>query len=275
MIDLEKIFEIDSNIFYLMEKSLNEVAISFSKSDIPNVGRSVLSFIARTESIKEAIFILSEEGNVYAIKILLRSLFEHLLKCNYIIFRYGLEKKDDVGLEFYKYCDLSEAIQYIGSYASISEILGHEVDRNELYQSYINTYPELKQTSKRELKRKSDKFQYKSIINYIINQFNDFEENSEFNFLLEIIPNYSVLSSFVHGGPLAEKEMRKNHDDDWIKSEIFKDIVLTLSITTGIKMMSFIIASKLDKKFVPILNELNNCNKIIGSIKKYDNGISA
>jgi len=87
MIDLSKLYEIDEKIYSLMEKSLNEVGVSFEDSEIPNVGRSMLSYIARTESIKEAIFQLAEEGNIYGIKILLRSLYDHFLRFYYIFNR--------------------------------------------------------------------------------------------------------------------------------------------------------------------------------------------
>lgn len=143
-----------------------------------------------------------------------------------------------------------------------------------MYQSIIDLKPELKKIPNQDLKRKSDKFRYKSIIEYIFKSHKDFDEEFDSSFILNILPHYSVLSSFVHGGPWAEKEMRDHENEEWIKSEIYKDTVLAISITTGIKLFSFLTASKVNVKFLTVLKGLIDINKLISKMNRDHSEIS-
>lgn len=243
----EEIRDIDFDIHDIFEKN-GPVIFEFVKSDkIPKTANTFLIFITKTNFIKESIFELYESQNIYSINILFRSLIEHYLRFQYMFFRVLIDKNDDIGEDYLKFCSLSENIDTGKAWKEIAKILelNPTADPYELLKEII---PDFKKYTKEEISKRSDQFRYKNIIRFInnkLNKENKFEGNE---FLLKIIPIYSELSSFVHGGPGADQTLFNTINEKDRKEEVLKKIEMSFMIAATVKLFSYLVFYQYDKR---------------------------
>lgn len=107
---IENIRDIDEEIFEVMKENFHNSLPTFSRVGFTNVGRAFTTFVTKTNFIKNAVFDLCENDDTYSANILFRSLIEHHLKFMFIFIRHTKEQNDDVGIEYYQFCDLIESI---------------------------------------------------------------------------------------------------------------------------------------------------------------------
>ena len=166
------------NAYEIAEEEL----LAFSKEHIPLSGFLLVTMLRKLSAIQLAIFDLCESENYYSLNIIYRSFIEHYLKFLYSFLRLLEEKNDNVGKDYYAHNMLYE--------------------HQRIEQSQINAQKLAGETeSERKLRGQQDKFNLKNIIKYINNiiPVNNSEKPP-----LSLIPIYSRLSSFVHGGVLAD-----------------------------------------------------------------------
>lgn len=250
---IEKIREADEKMFEVIEESFYLLTSTALKSDYKQTGRALTSFHAKTHFIKNAIYELCESDDPYSARILFRSLIEHFLRHQYIFIRFAIEKNDQVGEDFYKYCDVGENRDLLKNINSANK-LGDDSYLN------FNVWDEIKKVRKefndidtKYLEDKINQFTYKNIIKYILTNISD---DSIKPILQKIIMNYSELSSFVHGGPFSEREMLKNSNSE-IRSQSLQSLAeLTFIMVKGIITYTYLFAYQIDKKYGSYYNRL-------------------
>lgn len=245
---IDQLLEFDNQIYKVIEKN-QALIFRFNKdSKIPKISNVLINFIIKTNFIKEGIFELYKSDNLYSINILCRSLIEHFLRFEYIFLRVLKEKIDDIGEEYLKLCALNEDIDIGKAWKFVGEMIGKNTD-SAPYDILKEINSNNEKYSKDEIKNSTNHFRYRDIIRYInqnINKDLKYEDNS---FILNIIPNYSELSSFVHGGPNADKVMMKYINKKSRDEELLNKIDLAFMITASIKLHSFLVFCQFDKKF--------------------------
>ncbi|MFA5871424.1 MAG: hypothetical protein WC858_01765 [Parcubacteria group bacterium] len=159
---------------------------------------TLLAFHTHLSILKNAIIDLSETNNIYSVKALYRIFLEHWLKGTYIWARYMKEKSDDVGLEYNSLGRVGEELKYGNSIKQVSAILDAETKNLDVWDTLCEYDPKLRKLNKKEIVDNTKKFEYKSIAKYIVDNKAPGAE-----WISMIIPEYSELSSFIHGGPGA------------------------------------------------------------------------
>ena len=162
---------------------------------------ALTSFHTHLSTLKNGIMDLSESNNIYSIKALYRIYLEHWLKGTYIWTRYTKEKNDDVGIEYSRLGRIGEYLKYGKSIKQISIILDAETKNLDVWDILCKYDKELIKLSKQDILDNIKKFEYKSIAKYIVDN-----KSPGADWFSVIIPEYSELSSFVHGGPSASIE---------------------------------------------------------------------
>lgn len=162
---------------------------------------ALLSFQTHLSTLKNALIDLSEENNIYSMKALYRIFLEHWLKGTYIWVRYTKEKADDVGIEYNSLGRIGEELKYGNSIKQVSAILDAETKNLDVWDTLCKYDPNLKKLNKRDITDNIKKFEYKSIAKYLVDN-----EAPGADWIGIIIPEYSELSSFVHGGPGASDQ---------------------------------------------------------------------
>lgn len=197
--------EADDLYFAIIEEHGTDLFSTVSSTAFPWTFRAMFNFCAKTNSLKTALFDLIESENPYAFKAIFRCFCEHYLRFMYIWSRFISEKSDEVGLEYYKFCGATEALDYVGAISAAEGILGNNVVINTKL-AIEGLYPEAAKLSKKELEQFSNQFKYRTIIRYLSKEQFGFV-SQRYPFLAQIIPDYALLSSFVHGGPYTDLEM--------------------------------------------------------------------
>lgn len=165
-----------------------------------------------------------------------------------MFFRVLTDKNDSIGEDDLKFCSLSENIDTGKAWKDIAKILEKKPTADP-YELLKEINPDFKMYSKEEIIKGSEQFRYKNIIRFLnskLNKDNKFEGNE---FLLKLIPIYSDLSSFVHGGPSADKTLFETKDEKERLEEVIHKIKLSFLIAATIKMFCYLVFYQYDKRF--------------------------
>jgi hypothetical protein len=259
--DICSLRERDSEIHGTVEEFM-PLALEFLKEGpIPKTSEVFLSFIASTEFIKNGILDLAETGNVYAAKVLSRSLIEHFLRFQYIWFRVSEEKSDAAAKDYLKRGLFKEALQIGRSWKQVARILGRESGRT-LHEGLTDVIKEAADYSNKEINEQASQYEHRRIIEYIFEKM-ERPTGEEIPFLLKIIPNYSDLSCFVHGAPGAMSIMGSIERKGTLTADLLNMAELAFQMAGSVKMFSLLTFCQYDKKFsAPYLKVV----KLLGSV---------
>lgn len=253
---IDKIRDVDDNIFKIIEASLLDLTMEVLKSEYPFTGKALVMLVTKSNFIKNSIFDVCENEDLYSANILYRSLIEHFLRHQYLFLNYAKRKNDDIGIDYYNYCDMGENLDFLKSIKSTNKIFDPE-------HPDINTWEEISKLDKRfskispkELKEKSEQFRYRNIIKFLSSTL-----SLKDSMLNKIIPLYSELSSFVHGGPYGENMLFAHGVNEKDRIEKLKNICeMTFEISKGIKLYTYLFAVQINQKYGIFYNQINEAS---------------
>lgn len=252
--EIENIRDADDLIHEVVEQSLAALTSELLKSEFPQTGLALTSLAAKTNFLKTAIFDLCENDDPYSAGILFRSLIEHSLRHLYMFIRYAIDKSDAVGQEYYKYGNLGEERDYLKSIKSANNLIDVNFSEFNVWEEIKKIRTDLAGVDVGTLEKLVGQFQYKNIIKYLAVNI---KEASVLEFSQKLILNYSELSSFVHGGPSAEREMLKNSKEDLRFKSLVNTAELTFAISKNIKLHTYLFAYQIDRKYGVFYNRIN------------------
>ncbi|HUU18884.1 MAG TPA: DUF5677 domain-containing protein [Sedimentisphaerales bacterium] len=208
---------------------------------------ALFSFIPKVESIRYGMFEVAKKEETYSYRILQRSLIEHYCKFNYIWMRYAEERSDEVGKEYLIFGGAKESLDYIKALKDSSEMIGGMLSRSPI--DILNELkPSLENVSASQLRKASARYTYKNIAKYI-HQRIDKPEYTQSGLMTTILPLYSELSSFVHGGPSSLNFCRELENPAIIRSDIVESLSVTQMMAFHVQAMTFLMYYQQDKKF--------------------------
>jgi hypothetical protein len=201
-IDWLRVAEEVNDAYFEVIEEIMPLALEFAKQCRHKATfYALLSFYTHLSTIKNALLTLSAEENFYSTKILYRVYLEHWLKAMYIWTRYTNEQTDNVGTEYNSLGRIGEELKYGNSTKEVLKIIQAETSNLDVWDLLCKYNPALNSLNKTDIKNNLSKFKYTNIAKYLI-------ENKApgSNWVSIIIPEYSELSSFVHGGPSATNQ---------------------------------------------------------------------
>lgn len=212
------LISVDDNIFNIIQKELLNLSIIANQSKYKQTATTLCFFIPRLGFIKNSIFDLADNNDIYSMKILFRSMIEHYFRVLYISLRFGELSDDSIGNDYLIFCDLDETYKYIKSLKNTIEYFDiNGIPDSEII-DFISTHiPNIKKYSWNEIKPKVSGFSFGQIIKYLIKT-----KKMRTDFLFDILPIYSSLCSFVHGGPQAINNVFSTIDTLELENEKIK-----------------------------------------------------
>lgn len=195
----------------IFNDNFDKIKLSIDRSKYKMTAKALFRFYEKIKTIKTAIDKLDDKDELYSEKILLRSLFEHLIVSYYIWYKYLSLKNDKCAREYYEEYFLHEFFKQKGYKQKIQNIkTKNKKNINGL--SFIKgLYPELNEVTEKqyqEINTIGNYFKIENILYYLINEKP--KKNNRIilhEYMLGFLDEYNILSSFVHGGPFAEKEV--------------------------------------------------------------------
>ena len=217
------------------------------KSEFPVTMQSLIGLMASINSIKLGIYDLAEkcDTHLYPVKILHRTLLEQFLRFEYLFQRFMEEGSEDVGIEYRKYSKISEFNAYVNASQVAITMAGKSTD-DVILKKLKKKYPEL-EISKKALNEISGKWKHRNIIRYLTSR--NKQSKAGYSFLLNIIPEYAELSSFVHGGASAEEYYHEIFDNGELKEEMSNVSASVCLLAATVKGHLLIAVTKIDSSF--------------------------
>lgn len=246
--------EFDEQFFDIVKREGSTLFTKVGKSKFPESMRALFALHIKINALKNATFEMIDTDNPYAFNALYRCLADHFLKFNYIYFRVSSEKTDSVGNEYYSVCGAKEAIDYASAIKMSQKLLGNNVSFST--DKILETlYPKAKGLSNQEIEEASNKFKYRNILRYLSKEIPDFF-NTESNLLASIVPEFALLSAFVHGGPYADIEMQ-----DYAGPKAIAECRRKAGVAFLISASTFLQAG------IVICHEFPECMPVVQSVK--------
>ena len=214
--NIEDIIDIDDELFEQLNTPLTEMCIEIKKSKFQKTLEAIFMLQLNISFLKNGIFKNAEDENYYSINVLLRSLSELFIKHLYLFIEFCHKKDDFVGQEYYKWTDIKEYQDYFNGLKKEKALLSEaqkEFNLDEIISEVYSGYAELPNKEK-----KDNKYSFYKLLKYVN------EKLPTKNPILTNLPtDYSIMSSFVHGGPHANRLVMFNGvNEENRKQEIYQ-----------------------------------------------------
>ena len=214
--DFEDIIDIDNELIEKLDVPLDEMCREIQKSKCPKTLEAFFMLQMNLSFLKTGIFKNAEDENYYSMNVLLRSLSEIFIKHLYLFIEFCHKKDDSVGQEYYKWTDIKEYQDYFKSLEKERELLEleeKEIDLDEIISEIYSGYAELPNKEK-----KDNKYSFYKLLKYVNEKL-----PTKSSILSNLPADYSIMSSFVHGGPHANRLLMFNGvNEENRKQEIYK-----------------------------------------------------
>lgn len=177
-------------------KELESNARSFTKSKFPRSAKALTLYSLKLQYLSNSINLCKETNDYYSLCVLFRSLLEHYFRHLYIYSKALKDNSDEVGMEFYGKLNGHEDLCFLRSNISLNKKLGGEEPSWSLGGE-----------QNKDLDDVAQNFKINNILSYLNKGISDKKGTQTIakDFFNKYSRHYSTLSSFVHGGPYAEK----------------------------------------------------------------------
>lgn len=215
----------------------------------------LLSFIPRIESIRCGMLEVAKAEEFNSFRILLRSIIEHYCKYMYILLRYTEERNDDAGKEYFIYGHAKEDLDYIKAMENSAEMLERTLSRSAI--DILNDLrPSIENVSASKLRETALQFTYKNTAKYIHEKMRK-SSSTPSTLMISIIPLYSKLSSFVHGGPSSLIFSEEYANPEIAYETIIENYSVSQMMAFHVQLMTFLIFYQNDTRFDAPYNVIN------------------
>jgi hypothetical protein len=224
-----------------------------------NLFKVCYSLSNRIDKIKKGIYSLYIYDNIYSCKILIRTLIDHYLK---LLFIYLNEEKYAeyynkhlLYQEIYEYCHAEIFIRKSLNIQGLDYDINKWMENNEKGSTAI---------TRNEREKIVKLFRYKEIWKSLIPKIRESAE-----LFSVIIPQYSKLSSYIHGGPYAGHFDNLYENNVNLQRNPMKDL-LEISITLSIGAKTFTSYTTVKKDNINMKDKFNDVKeKMISIIEEY------
>jgi hypothetical protein len=194
-------------------------AKSFVKSKFPQSAKALTIYSLKLQYLSNSINLCKETEDYYSLCVLFRSLIEHYFRHLYVYSRDLRENSDEVGIEYYGKLKGQENLCFLKSNFSLNTKLSGKKSIWSLNGEQNKNLDDIAQN-----------FKINNILSYLNEGIGEEKKIQTIlkDFFNKYSRHYSTLSSFVHGGPYAEKYMElyskdnigKKNDIKYLSNEV-------------------------------------------------------
>lgn len=193
---------IDTHINNIVDEHLKVLSSRIATTTYPDTYRAMLSFCARTNSLKAAMLDTLESGNAYTFKTLLRVLCEHYLQFLHLWVRFTLEKSDVAAADHSRFGAaraLQEGLDVLAVAGSLVPATTRQACRTLIEAQYHN----VARSGSEAFEHRADLFRCSSIIEFLARDHAGISPD-ELPLLDRVIPTLALLAPIGRGGPYMD-----------------------------------------------------------------------
>lgn len=169
-------------------------------------------------------------------------------------------KSDEASEHYQQHLFVAEFIaEQMGALESEDIISGNNI-KPDVLKYILEKYPsiEIEKENQREISAATKKFSFREIIKKLHLDFsNEFANKPVADFFTKMLPEYSRFSTFVHGGPYAQK-ISKNLTNNGLDDELYRLSEISLTMLCTIKEQLIMCFRLSREEATPILTTLCN-----------------
>ncbi len=247
-------------IYNTFNQLRHEIENDINNSKFPKTGKALLIFTDKIDEISKTL--TPEITNFYTSQVLTRVIFEHYLVSDYLYTRSKLDLSDNVGQEYYKEYLCGEFFKRFSYSKQVDQIIDNNPEKKTQLEIIKESLPEFEDLTNAELQRifeiKNSFYDLKKIGKYLIKSETEKYSIANFNKAkLDLIKRYSDLSSYVHGGPLAERDFMTL--DIQKKEEIVKENVDWSKLASKLSKLNLLnlLTGEFGLKYLKVLKIFN------------------
>jgi hypothetical protein len=215
--EIEIKFEKQNLVF---EKTITKLENNKKEILFPVSNQILRSLASNMSLIFRSIIENGKYCNLYPSMILYRSLIEHFLKANYIFEKTIYTQSDEVAEAFQKYYLISEFLAEKAGVLEMEDLQKGNINKTDFLKFLVTNFPDFEgfdKDNQREISAAIKQFSLKEMIKHSYNLHKD-KANS--NVISNMIPEYSKVSTFTHGGMYANFLMEKFSEKNLTKNEL-------------------------------------------------------
>jgi hypothetical protein len=251
--DLEIKFEQQNLVF---EKILTKLTTNNKDVLFPISNKILRRFSSNMSLIFISMIDNGKDCNLYPSMILYRALIEHFFKAYYIFEKTLYNTNDEVAEGFEKHYLISEFLAEKAGLLDMEDLQKGKLNKTDFIQFLVTKFPEFKgfdKENQKEISAVIKQFNLKEIIKHFYNLHKD-KPNS--GVISQMIPEYSKVSTFTHGGMYANSLMDTFSEKDLTKNELERIIEISLISIMVIKE-SIILTYKPDEETLEYFKEIS------------------
>ena len=189
---------IDTHISNIVDEHLKVLSSRIATTTYPDTYRAMLSFCARTNSLKVAMLDTLESGNAYTFATLLRALCEHYLQFLQLWVRFTLEKSDVAAVDHSRFCGaraLQEGLDVLAAVGPLVPATARQACRTLIEAQYQNVAP----PGSEAFAHRADEFRSSPIVEFLARDHAGISPG-ELPLLDRVIPTFALLAPLGRGG---------------------------------------------------------------------------
>ena len=209
MYNIDEHYKLTKSVF---DKNIDKIFQDIAFSKYPK-SCEALFFCQKKIDLFLLIIEQKNDSNYYIFQSITRCIFEHFLVGHYIWTKTRIDENDVCGQEYYQHYKISEFFKR-ENYNLRIEGIEKNIKNYNSFENLKNRLPEFENFTQNDLSeyhRIANQFDIRYILDYILNKIPDNDIFKEAHkYFISFLKEYNKLSSFIHGGPLAEEETFKN-----------------------------------------------------------------
>lgn len=242
-----------SLILDLTRTDFDNIVNKISTCDFQETMLSVVNIMANIDFMKNGVFSLVKTEDIYSSEILYRCIIEHYIKQEYLVLKYLTTRNNSVGIEYKYFSDIGEQFDFINSVNKQNKLFNKEEVEYDFNEVLSLRYPEYRNLSKQKVREIKNQFSINNLIKVICELSKNISNISE---MKDFILDYSILSSFVHGGQNAINAMLSfSQNENQKQKEKYKIVRQAMNISYLSRFNVLILSSNFykDSKKVMLL----------------------
>lgn len=202
-------------VYKVYNENIDKIEELINQSKYPKTFQALKNFYYKIDDIKKSLIEIEKINSFYTSQALSRILYEHFLVAYYIWTKCRIDKDDSCAIDYLEYYPLFELMKRDNYNAKLEN--RYDSKKSPL-QNFLNSNPEFNDTLNPiteedviDINHRANKFDIRVILKYMQN---DLDPNDKFKSLHVIIHDvckrYNAISSYVHGGRLADLQTFEN-----------------------------------------------------------------
>jgi hypothetical protein len=230
----------------------------------PVAAEVLFDLAERMDDIYQGMIDLAKWENVYSILIQYRALVEHCIKFQYIVHKTTEENSDSTAEQYKKHLFISEVLAEQAGVLDMEDLLNQAEKQTDFIEFLIKRFPGLEgfdKSNQQELSAAIGQFNLKTMVKHLTGEFRKRATPDVDRMMAMILPEFSQVSSFTHGGAYAGQLMKLWREGGTVEDQINNKLGIGLTML-GISKENCLLVYEIDRSVLGIVKELQSLRSI-------------